>query len=955
MVTRRFLLQAVIVAASVLPTSAADKTSAADVMAPVSERFQAADANEVPDFRKHVIPLMGKLGCNGRACHGSFQGRGGFRLSLFGYDFKADHEAMTGGEKPRVNLQHPDKSLVIQKPTSDLIHEGGQRYTKGSWEHHVFQRWIDGGAKNDDSRQSDFLGLDITPSEVVFSDKGQTTQLKVVARWADGTSEDVTPLCRFQSNDTQICEIDKVGRITAGEPGDTHVVVFYDNGVVPIPVMRPVSDKVGSNYPDVSTPTKVDELVVSKLRKLGIVPSEVCTDAEFLRRVSLDVTGTLPSPEEVKQFLADDSPDKRQRKIDELLKSPAYAAWWTTKLCDFTGNNDDALVNFLPVRGQASEDWYNWIYKRVDDNTPYDKIVEGIVVANSRNEGENFEEYCKEMSDIYGPKPTKSFADRDSLVYYWARRTFRRPEERAIGFAYTFLGMRIQCAQCHKHPFDRWTKNDFEQFSRFFASTQAGIRDRNEYQDMLKELGLGKKRGNQARRELAKLLKQGKVIPFPEVYSGSNRRGRNRVNRAAIRKVRQQIQRLEQRIASLKKADKTDEAKVVEKQLARQKRRLRQLARRGRNGGGGSATPLGAETVDLSKHDDPRVPLMKWLRDPSHGMLARAFVNRVWASYFNRGIIDPPDDLSLANPACNKPLLDYLTDGFIKSGYDMHWLHREILTSDTYQRSWKPNETNQQDRRNFSRAIPRRLPAEVLYDALQQATGSDEYHANARSNLDGRAIAIPGAGRRNRRNRGAQYALTVFGRSVRETNCDCDRSEEPSLLQTVYLQNDRDIYAMITRPRDGWLREVASEVGVRPPAPTASSNRGGGNRRLLARLRVQGKRLQKRLQQARKQGNKKQAAQLLRQMRSRKRRYVALTGKRPDGSKSPASQTKQKAEQLDAASIVKQAYLRTLSRYPTDEELTRAVQYIREADSTINGLRDVLWALVNTKEFIVNH
>jgi len=949
MLTRRLLLPAVLLAVSVGPAFAGETTP------PISDRFQSGTTDEVPGFRKHLVPLMGRLGCNGRACHGSFQGRGGFRLSLFGYDFNSDHTAMTKGEKPRVNVEKPLESLVIRKPTSDLIHEGGLRYKTGSWQYHVFKRWIEGGAKGVADDHAEFLGLDITPKELLFSDKGQKVQLKVVARWSDGTAEEVTPICRFQSNDTQVCSIDENGLVTSNEPGDTHVVVFYDAGVVPIPVIRPVSDKVGSNYPQVPTPTEVDKHVVAKLRKLGIVPSELSTDAEFLRRVSLDLTGTLPSPKEVQQFLVDKSADKRSRKIDELLKSPAYAAWWTTKLCDFTGNNDDGLNNVTPVRGQASQEWYDWIYKRVAENTPYDKLVEGIVVATSRNKGESYEEYCKNMSELYSKGSDKSFADRDFMPYYWARRTFRQPTDRAIGFAYTFLGIRIQCAQCHKHPFDRWTKDDFEQFTGFFASTQSGIRDRQEYQAMLEKLGIKAKRGNQVRRELAKLLQQGKVVPFQEVYAGRSRSRRRGGNNNALRRLRRQIRTLQQRVEALKKAGKTDEAKKVQKQLDAQLQRARRLQRRSRNANV-TAKLLGGDKIELSNVQDPRVPLMKWLRDPEHGMLARAFVNRVWASYFNVGIISPPDDLSLANPPSNKPLLDHLTNGFIKSGYDMKWLHREILNSRTYQLTWKPNETNQNDERNFSRAVPRRLPAEVVYDALQQATGSDKVHATMRTSINGRAIAVPGAGRRNRNLRGAAYALTIFGRSTRESNCDCDRSMEASLLQTIYLQNDRDIQAMITRARDGWLREIAAELGVRPPTVVRSANTNGrrASRRQIARIKQVIARTQKQLAKARKDGNKKQAARFAAQLKNYQRRMAALTGRRTATPTSPKA-SGEKADSMDAESIVKQAYLRTLSRYPTDDELDKAAEYIRGSKTTIDGVRDVLWALINTKEFIVNH
>ncbi len=399
---------------------------------PISKRFAAAITRETPSFQRHVTPLLGKLGCNGRACHGSFQGRGGFRLSLFGYDFKMDHDALMAGEEgPRVNVKNPDASLILQKPTLRLSHEGGKRYELGSWEHHVLLKWIQSGAAGVKPGDPTLARLEVLPTEIRFAKKGEKVALRAIAHWTDGTSEDVTPLCRYQSNDEQIAKIDTKGEVTAVEPGDSHVVAFYDAGVTPVPVMQPVSDVVGNKYPAVPTPTEIDRLVVQKLRKLGIVPSDVCTDAEYLRRVSLDLTGTLPTADEVVKFLADKSPDKRHKKVDELLGRPTYVAWWTTRLCDLTGNTDRSLANITPVNTKlASEEWYDWIEKRVRQNVPYDKLVAGIVLATSRPLGQTYTEYSDEMTALYRKTPAGNYADHPGLTHFWARRNIAQPRKR---------------------------------------------------------------------------------------------------------------------------------------------------------------------------------------------------------------------------------------------------------------------------------------------------------------------------------------------------------------------------------------------------------------------------------------------------------------------------------------------------------------------------------------------
>lgn len=816
---KRMLWAVMAALAAAGPAPAGDETSPAD------RRFAPAKVDEVPSFQRHVVPLLGRLGCNGRSCHGSFQGQGGFRLSLFGYDFKSDHEALTGGKEPRVEKAKPLESLVLLKPTRSIAHKGGKRMELDGWQYRLLLRWIQAGAPPAKETDADLLTLDVEPKEIVFAKAGDSAPLKVVARWSDGTKEDVTPLCRFRTNDEAIAAVDPTGRVTALGKGDTHVVAFYDNGVAPVQVILPASDRIGDRYPQVPQPTKIDALVVAKLRKLGILPSELCSDAEFLRRLSLDMTGTLPAPEEIQAFLADPAPEKRAKKIDELLERPAYAAWWATRLCDLTGASERTgpLGGEQSLNREKARQWYLWIHRRVRENVPYDKLVEGIALAIGRRADQPYDDYCAEMSSYFRKANPADFTARETMPYFWSRRTVGKPEDKALSFAHAFLGLSLQCAQCHKHPYDQWTKQDFDQFSAFFGGVRYGNAPRDRVQEMKKAVGLeGDEDSGAYKRKFVDLLQQGKTLPFKELNVPSGAK-----------------------MAARSKGSNPKLGRVITPKL------------------------LGGEEVVAAKYDDPRRPVMDWMRQGDNPYFATAFVNRVWAAYFNVGLIEPMDDLNLANPPSNPALLDYLSDGFVRSGYDMKWLHREIASSRTYQLGRRPNETNALDERNFSRAVIRRLPAEAACDAVTLATASDEARkAMDRDPVSGRAIGLlsNAAGARD----GSAYPLALFGKPPRAINCDCERSAEPSLLQTVYLRNDAEVLKLLDR-KDGWLQQVA------------------------------------------------------------------------------------RAKAGDPAKLVREAYLRTLSRPPDEREGTVALGHLKGAEGAAAGLKDLLWALINTKEFIVNH
>ncbi len=781
----------------------------------VAQRF-STPTEEVPGLRRHVVPLLARLGCSAAACHGAKEGQAGFQLSLFGYDWASDHrELVDDGDPPRANWKEPLESAVLQKPTLLEEHEGGKRFDKGGWEYRLLLSWIQARAPGIHRGRSwvEIERLEIHPSEIAFTASGDVQQLQAIAHWTDDTVEDVTPLCRFEMRHDAVAEVSPEGLVKATYPGDTHVVAYYDRAIATVPVYLPrsESDRLTPSV-DRQPLTQVDSFIETKLTKLGIRPSDLCSDNEFLRRVSLDLTGTLPTAEEVRQFESDGDPGKRTRKIDELLRRPEYAAWWTTWLCDLMGNSE-ALMPDGSFRRDESELWYQWIRDRVRDNVPYDQIVQGIISPTGHRPGQTHEDYYREMTSYVQAEEPADFGRRETMPFFWAKTNLRSAKDKTLAFSYVFLGVKLQCAQCHKHPFDRWTKEDFDNFKEFFTRLHFGVAPdaKSSYDKLRQEIVGSTKRG--ANQLLTRAARAGRTIPWREVYYDQQGGPRTRP----------------------------------------------------------FADSSGADR-DLTDAD-PMAALMNWLRDPAHPYLAIAMVNRVWHHYFGVGIVDPPDDLNLANPPSNRPLLDYLAAGFIETGYDLQWLHREIINSDAYQRSWRNNETNVADCRNYSRALLRRLPAEVLHDAVLRATAADQKQAWKDANNSTRLVSVSsGLLRSDVRNK----FMARLGKPTRTAVCERERSNEPNLSQAIFLQNDPLLHAMIERP-DGWITSVA-----RATTSTAVTDH----------------------------------------------------------------------EAVD--SLIQEAYYRTVSRLPTDDELEHCRDFIGNSASVGDGMRGVLWTLLNTKEFCLN-
>lgn len=886
------------------------------------ERFANLGKAEEPSFRRHVVPLISRAGCSGRECHGSFQGRGGFQLSLFGYDFDKDWKQLTvnadGDEKQvRINREQPEKSLLLTKGTNEEPHKGKERYKKGSWEYNVMLKWIQSGAKADVEATGEFDRLEISPKEIVFKKLGEKVQLRVLAHWKDGTVEDVTQLTRFRSNDDSVSTISLTGVAEAKDRGDTHIVAFYDNGVHPIPVMLPVSDKTGPKYPRLATPSKVDELVVAKLQKLGIVPSEVCTDTEFLRRVSLDVTGTLPTPDQITAFLSDKSPGKRSAKVEELLKTPAYAAWWATKLSDFLGNNPRVLRgNGQNNYGDRfSRQWYDWMNQRIAKNEPYDQMMAGIILATGRTKpGQTYEEFAREMSGYFRAENPLNFAERANMPYFWQRQNLQKAEEKALAFSHSFLGVRIECAQCHKHPFDQWTQNDFKSFQAFFEGVTFGSKGGG-------GKGNNKTAGTNETVTYASLTKEIKEAVPPDPKGGNNQKALG--------------SEFERRVKAGEPAPWQEVyATIRDSKNKLSEREIEQMKKKNPNFDGRVLTPrvLGGEEVMLKEYPDPRAPLMEWLRSPKNPYFAKAWVNRVWASYFHRGLVEPADDMNLANPPVNGELMDYLAEGFVKHGYDMVWLHREILTSAAYQRSWQPNDTNKNDEKNFSRFVIRRLPAELVVDGITQATLATDRLAKFRDDIENRAIG-PNANAGRAGKGASNYSLNIFGKPVRETNCDCERTTDPTLLQTLFTRNDPELLGALEQSRgSAWIEEIRKATSV-------AQGRNKGDKASAGQLEGLIRKLEAKLKEN--AGRKELEAEL----KSAKEKLARLQ---------PTPSAEKRAP-VNADDYITQVFLRTVSRPPTATEIEKARADLAAANSPAEGVRELLWAMLNTREFMVNH
>jgi len=419
------------------------------------------DVNAKADwsFANEIVPVFTKAGCNTGGCHGSPSGRGGFRLSLFGYDPVYDYQTLVLDKNgARVNKNTPSQSLILAKATMKVPHGGGLRFKEGSEFYNRILTWMKDGvtAPADpelrkvlpaETRQTEFEPrlnhIEIFPTEWTLDQSKDTQQVVVMAVRDDGTTQDVTEYARYSSNDDQVAEADDDGLITAVKPGETSIMVRYLGGVGIVRVKLPRPAVAESEYANFKSNNYIDDLVLAKLKEVRIVPSDRSEDSEFMRRAYIDTIGVLPTAEEAKAFLDEKAPDKREKLVDRLLTRPEFVDYWTLKFSDLLRNNQQTKQD------KGLQVYYRWIRDSVRDNKPWDQMARELMTAS----GSGFQ---------VGPANWYSIGDLGNDYPLFV----------ASATSQVFLGVRIDCARCHNHPFESWSQMDYYGLAAFFARTK---------------------------------------------------------------------------------------------------------------------------------------------------------------------------------------------------------------------------------------------------------------------------------------------------------------------------------------------------------------------------------------------------------------------------------------------------------------------------------------------------
>jgi hypothetical protein len=714
----------------------------------------SCDVNLPINFANHIVPIFTKLGCNSGGCHGKSGGQNGFALSLLGFVPEMDYHALVKEDRGRrLFPAAPEHSLLLLKATGTMAHGGGKRMEVGSDEYKLIRRWIAAGTPVGSPSDPTVTRISVTPDHRILT-RSNRQQFAVLAHYSDGCVQDVTQRAQYESNDTEIAVVDGAALVRTLElSGEAAIMARYQGQVAVFRATVPLGLPVPEHKFESST--VVDHFTAKKWRELGIVPSQQCTDEEFIRRVYIDLTGTLPAPAQVRTFLASKEADKREKLIDDLLETPEYSYLFANKWADVLRVKRAGQ----PGRAEGTFAFHNWLRESIAADRPYDQMVRAILTASG---------------DETTAPPTMWYRD------------LKEPAQFVDDAAQVFLGLRMACAQCHHHPYEKWSQDDYWGLAAFFG--RVGRKNTPV---------LGGVQNQQANREVIFTAPAGNVI-------------NKRTNQAA------------------------------------------------------EMRPLDGAPLKLGPDQDPRQKLVSWMTDAKNPFFARAVANRYWAHFFGRGIVDPLDDMRVTNPPSNPELLDALAKELVEHQYSLKHLIRTIVKSRTYQLSAVPNDFNKQDKQAYARYYPRRMSAEVLFDAVNQVTASPAGFGGLPQDrlAPNRALMLPDEAFQS-------YFLDVFGRPQRISACECERVSEANLAQALHLLNSDEVQNKLARP--------------------------GGRADQLAQ------------------------------------------DKRSDEEK------------------VKELFLWTFAREPSPEHLQVALTHIaRNPQNKRQAYENILWALINTKEFVFN-
>jgi hypothetical protein len=636
------------------------------------------------------MAVLSKAGCNAGTCHGNASGKGGLKLSLRGDDPDADDRALTHDlSVRRLNPLDADRSLLLLKPTMQIAHGGGQRFRVGTAEYETLRRWIAAGTPPDPESTPMLVRLEATPRDRIVVQPEDRVQLTVEAEFSDGTRRDVTSFAVYEPS-APIVDVSREGLVTTTRSGELTVTVRFLDRQVPVRLAF-IADPPEFTWDPPPPRNEIDRMVFARLRELRIEPSALCSDTVFLRRAYLDLLGVLPTADEAREFIGSDRPDKRAALVDRLFERPEFADFWALKWSDLLRNEERTLDR------KGVENFHAWIRVQVARNTPLDEFVRALIAARG-----------------------STYADPAANYY----RALRDPVSRAESTAQVFLGVRLQCAKCHNHPFDRWTQDDYYSWTSLFARIDYKVLENRRRDDNDKHEFVGEQIVTMGGTEEVKHPRRGEPSA-PRVLAGE---------------------------------------------------------------------PLTADTDRLAA-------LATWTTSPDNPYFARAQVNRIWYHLLGRGIVDPVDDFRVTNPAVYPELLDWLAEDFVRHGFDLRHTLRTTMDSAVYQLSAVPSNSNADDETHFSRTVPRRLSAEQLADAMSQVCDVPLEFAGFPVGL--RAGELPGVHAvrpRDQRPTLWDEFLVKFGKPPREQSCECERSDESTLSQSLQLIGGAPVVGLLSAP-----------------------------------------------------------------------------------------------------------------------------------------------------------